>query len=308
MGLALGDALGTTLEFREKDSYEHIDDMVGGGPFSLEVGMWTDDTSMALCLADSLLERGKHDPKDQLDKYVKWSKDGYNSVLGYCFDIGITVTDSLNKYLTTGEEYPGSTCARTAGNGSLMRMAPTIIFHSKAKGFGDLTLKNMAILSSKTTHACPSCLEASEMFAQVVDAALCGQQDKRKILADLVAEYPLADASAKLNPEIHKLRTKIQDLQGSVDRDDVRGTGYVIDSIHAALWCFLNSDDFREGALLAANLGDDADTTAAIYGQIAGAYYGYDALPEDWIAKIYWRYEIESKAQELSKAMRHLWY
>ena len=120
LGLAAGDALGTTLEFSIPGRFDPIDDMVGGGPFRLAPGQWTDDTSMALCLAESILEAG-WDPVDQLERYVRWMEDGLYSSTGRCFDIGRTVLTALGRFRRTGEPFPGSTDPNSAGNGSIMR-------------------------------------------------------------------------------------------------------------------------------------------------------------------------------------------
>ena len=127
LGLAVGDALGTTLEFKAPGTFKPITDLVGGGPFGLKPGQWTDDTSMALCLAESLIEKRGFDPKDQMDRYCRWWKEGYLSSTGTCFDIGITVKTALAHYLRSGEPFAGSTDPFTAGNGSLMRLAPVAI-------------------------------------------------------------------------------------------------------------------------------------------------------------------------------------
>jgi ADP-ribosyl-[dinitrogen reductase] hydrolase len=126
--LAVGDAVGTTVEFQERGSFPPVTDMVGGGPFSLKAGFWTDDTSMALCLATSLIEKGGFDPKDQMDRYCRWWKEGYLSSTGHCFDIGNTVRSALQSYLETGNPLSGSTHPGASGNGSLMRLAPIPMF------------------------------------------------------------------------------------------------------------------------------------------------------------------------------------
>ena len=128
LGLAAGDALGTTLEFELPGKFEPIDDMVGGGPFGLEPGQWTDDTSMALCLATSLVETGRFDPTDQMQRYVRWWKDGYLSSTGCCFDIGNATRDALCSFSKTGKPYAGSDDPYSAGNGSLMRLAPVPMY------------------------------------------------------------------------------------------------------------------------------------------------------------------------------------
>ena len=124
LGLAAGDALGTTLEFKPPGSFDPIDDMIGGGPFDLEPGQWTDDTSMALCLAESLIERRAFDPVDQLERYTRWYRTGHLSSNGRCFDIGNTVRDALDRFSRTRQPFCGSTSPRAAGNGSIMRLAP----------------------------------------------------------------------------------------------------------------------------------------------------------------------------------------
>ena len=134
LGLAVGDAVGTTLEFKPPGSFKPIHDMVGGGPFSLKPGEWTDDTSMALCLATSLLEKNGFDPKDQMDRYCRWWKEGYLSSNGRCFDIGNTVSAALALYGRTGDPIAGSTNPQSAGNGSIMRLAPVPMFYYP--GFG----------------------------------------------------------------------------------------------------------------------------------------------------------------------------
>src|SRR5215218_10319831 len=124
LGLAVGDAVGTTVEFSPPGTFEPVTDMVGGGPFSLPAGSWTDDTSMALCLAESLLESGGFDAVDQLERYVRWWKQGYRSSTGTCFDIGRATRLALQRFRKTGEPYPGDADADAAGNGPLMKLAP----------------------------------------------------------------------------------------------------------------------------------------------------------------------------------------
>ena len=148
LGLAAGDALGTTLEFRSPGTFEPIDDMLGGGPFGLQPGQWTDDTSMALCLATSLIERGGFDARDQMERYVRWWREGYLSSKGYCFDIGNTVSDALSRFERDGDPYAGSTDPQTAGNGSLMRLAPLPMYF----GGNATEAIRMAAASSQTTH------------------------------------------------------------------------------------------------------------------------------------------------------------
>lgn len=294
LGLAVGDALGTTLEFQPPGSFEPINDMVGGGPFRLEPGQWTDDTSMALCLATSLLECGGFDATDQMQRYVRWWSEGYLSSTGLCFDIGNTVGAALERFSEDGNPYAGSTDPHSAGNGSLMRLAPVPMYYAS-----DATEAiAMAAESSKTTHQAPQAIAACRYFAGLLVGALHGI-NKETLLSPgycpvegLWESDPLAPSIAHIATGSFKVRCP----------PDIRGTGYVVESLEAALWAFCGSDSFREGALLAANLGDDADTTAAIYGQLAGAHYGINgihAIPTAWQQKLTMATHITSLADQL---------
>lgn len=278
LGLAAGDALGTTLEFRKPGSFEPVTDMVGGGPFGLEPGMWTDDTSMALCLAESLIERRGFDPEDQMRRYVRWYQDGHLSSNGNCFDVGLTVQDALERFIETGEAYAGSADPNSAGNGSLMRLAPVPMYFAR-RADDAIALSGS---SSRTTHGAAEAVDACRYFGGVLVGAL-GGEDKETLLGGFycpIGNYwrdrPLTKKVAEIASGSFKRRNP----------PEIRGTGYVVQSLEAALWAFHGSSDFREGALMAANLGDDSDTTSAIYGQIAGAHYGASAIPSEWRSKL----------------------
>ncbi|MCG3884551.1 ADP-ribosylglycohydrolase family protein [Photobacterium leiognathi] len=290
LGLACGDALGTTLEFKPKDSCKPLTDMVGGGPFSLEPGQWTDDTSMMLCLADSLIEQGCVDTHDQIQRYVRWRFDGYNSCTGSCFDIGITVSKALSSYQETGVAESGPVDLNSAGNGSLMRVAPIALFFSN-KSVADAL--EAAQLSSLTTHGEERCVQACQMMTFILHSILnqTDLDEPKQFLKKILADY--LRVIGHCNPEIKEIATcKFYEK----DLDSIRGTGYVVSSLEAALWWFINSDSFGEGALLAANLGDDADTTAAIFGQVAGAYYGMSGIPTAWLNRLAWVEHIKDAA------------
>ncbi|NLT66604.1 MAG: ADP-ribosylglycohydrolase family protein [Acidobacteria bacterium] len=240
LGLAVGDAVGTALEFSRPGTYEPITDMIGGGPFELKPGKWTDDTSMALCLAESLIEKKGFVPSDQMERYVRWWKEGHLSCTGECFDIGNATRNALAGFLRTKNPFSGSTDPYTAGNGSIMRLAPVPLFYAGQPTYA----MEFAAESSRTTHGALTSFRRKEL------------------------------------PEI-------------------KGTGYVVRSLEAALWAFSKSNSFREGCLLAANLGNDADTTAAVYGQLAGAFYGEQGIPAEWREKLAMREKIEFFADRL---------
>lgn len=294
LGLAACDALGTTLEFKPPGTFEPIDDMIGGGCHNLQPGQWTDDASMALCLAASLLECNGFDAKDQMQRYVRWMKEGYMSSTGRCFDIGITVRSALMEFLNTGEPYSGSTDTYSAGNGSLMRLAPVPMYYA---GDASKAIEHCA-LSSRTTHATLEAVDACRYYAGLLVAALQGAS-KQTLLSP---GYCPVEGAWERSP----LAQSIADIAGGCfsrrEPPDIKGTGYVVKSLEAALWAFNKSSDFREGALLAVNLGDDADTTGAIYGQLAGAYYGAEAIPASWRERLTMVDQITAFADSLYEA------
>lgn len=278
LGLAVGDALGTTLEFRPAGTFTPIDDMVGGGPFHLEPGQWTDDTSMALCLAASLVETQGFDPADQVDRYLRWLREGYMSSTGTRFDVGNTIRAALAKYETSKNPYSGPTAPDTAGNGSLMRLAPVPLFFASDPG----QAIERAGDSSRTTHGAPDAVHACRYFAALLLGALIGV-DKQTLLAPNYTPIP---GLWEANPLSEAVAVVAAGSFKGLDVDQIEAGGYVVETLQAALWAFSTTDGFRSGALRAVNLGDDADTTGAVYGQLAGAHYGIDKIPADWRAKI----------------------
>jgi len=271
LGLACGDAVGTTVEFQTRGEFEPVTDMVGGGAFNLEPGQWTDDTSMALCLAQSLVDKGGMDAVDQLQKYVDWLNLGYMSSNGHCFDIGGTTRRALRDFQEIGSEVAWHD-DYSLGNGSIMRLAPVpMFFHDNRT----LAVFNSG-LSSRTTHSAPQCIEACKLLGAIIFNALHSDYlNKEEILFCQHDSF---------------MSKSIQDIADGtyVDKSEkeIVGSGYVIQSLEAALWCFYTTDNFRDAILKAANLGDDADTTAAICGQVAGAFYGEDGIPLEWRMKL----------------------
>ncbi len=291
LGLAAGDAVGTTLEFESPGSFEPIDDMVGGGPFNLEAGEWTDDTSMALCLAASLVEQNGFDARDQMERYTRWRNEGYMASNGRCFDMGNTVAFALLQYRRTDEPFAGSTDPYTAGNGSIMRLAPVPLFYARDPR---LAIERSGE-SSRTTHGTATAIDACRYLGALIVGALRGESKEMLLsafycpVANYWREAPLAPEIAEIAAGSFKERNP----------PEIRGSGYVVKSLEAALWAFFHSDNFRSGCLLAANLGNDADTTAAVYGQLAGAFYSEQNIPAHWRARLAQRQLIESLANRL---------
>lgn len=283
VGLAVGDAVGTTLEFKPRDSYPLLTDMIGGGPFQLKAGQWTDDTAMALALAQSLIDRGSLDPVDLMRRFVEWRDTGAYSCTASCFDIGITVNEALDRWTRTGDPMAGSTDPMSAGNGSLMRLAPIALRYWRDRD----VLTKVAADQSRTTHGAAEAVTSCSVFAELLADAIEGRT-RSEVLRARAGDYPPAIASI------------IAGSWRGKARDEVQSSGYVTHSLEAALWSIGRSADFRSAILTAANLGGDADTTAAITGQLAGALYGLSGIPAEWLAKLAWRERIEALATELA--------
>jgi ADP-ribosyl-[dinitrogen reductase] hydrolase len=282
LGLAAGDALGTTLEFAARDSKPRVTDIVGGGPFGLKPGQWTDDTSMALALADSLIACGGFDETDLMERFVRWREQGDYSATGRCFDIGITVSGALRRFKASGDPVAGSIDPMSAGNGSLMRLAPVALryWHEPQ------VRREVAARQSCTTHGSPEAVDACVAYADLIAEAIAGEP-----------------RSHILRPRHDNYVGKIADIMAGSwrgkHRSQIRGSGYVAHSLEASLWCVARTSSFAEAVILAANLGEDADTTAAITGQLAGALYGASGIPEEWLGKLAWRERIEPMASTL---------
>ncbi|WP_231506248.1 ADP-ribosylglycohydrolase family protein [Paenibacillus sp. UNC451MF] len=298
LGLAVGDALGTTLEFRAPGSFEPIRDLIGGGPFQLEAGQWTDDTSMALCLAESLLHCRMFHPLDQIQRYVRWYREGYMSSNGTCFDIGNTVRAALERFEQTLEPFSGSIKRMAAGNGALMRLAPVPMYFAEHPGEAIYRSGD----SSLTTHGNVLSVDACRYYGGLIVGALQGKE-KNELLSDHFSPIEGYWEQRTLVPEIEQVAAGSYKTK---QPPDIKGTGYVVDSLEAALWAFYHSTSFEEGCLMAVNLGDDADTTGAIYGQLAGAYYGVNRIPSHWLSKLTMKSYIEQMASGLMQASEEL--
>ncbi len=291
LGLAVGDALGAPLEFRQPGSFAPIEDMVGGGSFDVMAGQWTDDTSMALCLAESLIEQQGFNPVNQLQKYVQWWREGHLSSIDECFDIGNTTLGALMQFEETQEPYCGSTAPRSAGNGSIMRLAPVPLFYAKRP----LEAIEKSGESSRTTHQATTAIDACRYLGALIVGAVNGVS-REELLSERYSPIPGYWEENPLVEEINEIAV------GSFKHrqpPEIQGSGYVVKSLEAALWAFYHSRSFREGCLLAVNLGMDADTTGAVYGQLAGAFYGEAEIPESWRSQLFRSHIIESMADRL---------
>lgn len=283
-----GDAVGTTVEFRRPGSFQPLTDMVGGGPFGLAAGQWTDDTSMALCLAESLIDRRGHDAADQMRRYVRWMNDGYFSATGRCFDIGGATSRQLRRFERTGEPHDPNVDDEAAANGSLMRLAPVAIRWSHDRD-GVVT---MAAESSRTTHPATRPVDACRVLASMTAGLIRGEPWEQVSGSDFWTHGPLH----------HEVEAVARGSWRGKEPPAIRGSGYCVEALEAAIWAVDGADDFATAVLRAANLGDDADTTAAIAGQLAGARFGESGIPWLWLEMLAMRPRIQSLADGLHGA------
>ena len=275
-GLAIGDALGAAVEFQSPGSFFKVEGYRRGGPHNLNAGEWTDDTSMALALADSLGSVG-WDLNDQARRYLRWYRTGAYSVNGRCFDIGHTTRTALERFERDGDSRTsGDPSTFASGNGAIMRLAPVPIQFGRDLAANVQHLGMRADESSLPTHPSPQCRSACRYFALLLAGLIEGHDRDEVLSADWSMLRELEQAEP-LDPAVQVI------AQGSFRRlqpPEIKGSGYVIKSLEAALWAFHRAADFEDAVLLAVNLGDDADTTGAVCGQLAGACWGVGGISE----------------------------
>lgn len=255
-GLVVGDAFGSPIQFTGRDSHPWITEMVACPVFGLPAGYWTDDGSMAMCVMDSFVRKGGYDLKDVAETFVKWLKEGYlSSIEGSSFDVGNATYDSVMAFSSTGSLVNGS--EESQGNGSIMRFAPSYLI-ARALGRPEIIHE-----VSDVTHASSAVRAVCDKFAGVLDEHLAGARTK-------------TGPGKELN------------------RSLVNNSGWAVSTLDAALWAFNTTETFADGLVAAVNLGGDSDTIGAVYGQIAGAYYGFDAIPERWVKAVKTWDEVDS--------------
>jgi ADP-ribosyl-[dinitrogen reductase] hydrolase len=269
VGLAVGDALGAPVEFKEPGEFEPVTGYRHSHVWNIPPGYWTDDTSMAICLAESIHARNTVDPQDLLERFGRWYRLGENSATGRCFDIGTTTRSNIERFLKEGV-----TCApdihHQSGNGSIMRLSPVAIrwWHNTRWA------EQMAEISSKTTHGSMECVACAAELAFILTRAIQG-----------------LDVKAELTQRL-----------GDLNSSHVSNSGRARDTLLAAKWCVATTDSFESAVLKAVNLGGDADTIGAVTGQIAGAVYGMDTMPDAWLTGLHDVHRLHNLAEQLFEA------
>lgn len=299
-GLCVGDALGVPAEFRDRESLTKnpVVDMVGGGFHNQPVGTWSDDSSMALCLAASIVETGGIHTNDIMKRFIDWYQHGEYSPWGECFDCGHTVAKALFRYHagTTAALCGGNKVADN-GNGSLMRILPIVYALYPIYGM-DLTSSGRAMEMihkiSGLTHRHPIAQSACGIYINIASRLIGGMNLEEAVNDGIQSSldwYRRHERFSGALPVWEKIQN-IDEFQ-RIPEMEIKSSGYVADTLLAALWCLLNTDNYKDCVLKAVNLGEDTDTTAAVAGGLAGLYYGYEQIPAEWIEKLQGKHIIE---------------
>ena len=266
-GLAVGDALGATTQDQAPGSFAPVEQVVGGGPLGLPPGAWSDDTAMALCLAESLLERGGFDARDQMQRYGRWQQQGHLSATGEALGITASTTRALALAKWQRKLFSGSHDPAHVDPEPLSRVAPAVMFFYATPQIAI----HQACEQARTTGQAPLVLDCCRLFAAILYGALAG----RPKAAIFYPEAEILDRS--------RLRPLVAAIAVEATRAPPKSVSARIDSVlHAALWAFHSTDTFRAGALRAANLGGSSDVITSVFGALAGAHYGVNAIPAAW--------------------------
>jgi ADP-ribosyl-[dinitrogen reductase] hydrolase len=265
LGLAIGDALGAPVEFKEPGEFDLVTDYRHSYVWNIPPGFWTDDTSMALCLAESILARNTVDPQDLLERFGRWYRLGENSATGRCFDIGTTTRSNIERFLKEGQTQAPDVHYQS-GNGGIMRLSPVAIrwWHNTAWA------AQMAEVQSKTTHGSTECVACATELATILTRAIQGHPVHSELQADV------AHMKSKLS-----------------------NSGRASDTLLAAKWCVATTHSFETAVLQAVNMGGDADTIGAVTGQIAGAVYGVADIPTHWLTQLHDVQRLTDLAEQL---------
>ncbi len=279
-GLAVADALGVPVEFepREKLQKNPVDKMLGFGSHTVPKGTWSDDTSMALCTLNSITRKGKIDLVDNILEFSKWAEEGYMTPHGEMFDIGRTTLTALRNFEKSKNVYTcGGKSDYDNGNGSLMRIMPVSLYNYLKNLSEEESIQNVHEVSA-LTHAHERSLIACGIYDFLVRELIKSPEKSSVNNALKKSEKYYADYK-----EIKHYKRLFDEAFIYTDINFIKSSGYVVDTLEAAIWCLLNTDNYKDCVLKSVNLGEDTDTVAAVAGGLAGILYGYDSIPNEWI-------------------------
>lgn len=305
MGVVVGDALGCPVQFESREEVERhpVLSMRGYGTFNLPAGSWTDDSSLTLALLESIKRTGGIDCKDIMDNFVRWLDDGEFTPYGYAYDIGRGTMSAIHRYKRDHKpQEAGNVDERSNGNGSLMRIMPAVLY-CIGKRLPDSEAIDIIHKVGSLTHAHIRSNIACGLYFFMAASILSGEGPLNGRLQDGLDRGFAFYAGSLADQENLRYYDRLRDLTAFADQseDAIRSSGYVVDTIEAAVWALVKTDSFQSALLRAVNLGDDTDTVGAIAGGLAGLYYGFDAIPDDWVAALQRREWIEALVSGLDR-------
>ena len=294
-GLVVGDALGVPVEFEKRDTYS-ITDMVGYVTYNQPPGTWSDDTSLTLALMEHLGE--KSDLSILMEKFVSY-RDGYLTPFGYCFDIGIATNEAIERYLSgISPEVCGGKDERSNGNGALMRISPLVFL--LLKNFNLINQVKVIKKYTTVTHGHPRSIVASIIYLFLLKDMLFNDSLPEVLDSVQIKLEEIFSQNSVYWEEYENHFKEIFDEEFyHKSREEIKSTGYVVDTLKACLWCVGTTNSFKDAVLKAVNLGEDTDTIGAITGTLAGAKYSFESIPKEWIEKLVNKALIEEKCEQL---------
>ncbi|WP_160139069.1 ADP-ribosylglycohydrolase family protein [Chryseobacterium sp. c4a] len=299
MGVCIGDALGVPVEFKDRDYLKKfpVTEMQEFGSHSQPKGTWSDDSSLTLCLAEVLTKGYNLEKIGQ--SFVKWVRYGHWTAHGRLFDIGVTTREAITR-LIKGESarFSGSIFEEDNGNGSLMRILPLAFYLKDEENIEKIyqTVKEVSTITHGHFRSVFSCFIYVIFAIQLIKGK--NKTEAYTHIQKVALEYSEKQWFSLNEVELFH-RVLKNDISGYPE-DEIRGSGYVLHSLEASLWCFLNSESYSEAVLKAVNLGEDTDTTAAITGGLAGIYYGFENIPQQWVDELVRKDDIEKLCEKLS--------
>ena len=305
MGLAVGDALGLPAQFLERNVLKEkpVTEMLPSDLYRMPAGAWSDDTSMAIAMLDSIRTLGYVDPEDVMKRFVRWLWFDEYTPTGETFDEGNTCSAAIKRYM---EEQNTETCGKTGehanGNGSLMRTLPVCLYYAEkvrenASALPDaiVDIHKLSALTHNHLRACMACgLYFFCVYEIIYGEGVLGDRLQKGL--DKGFAYYEADIANRVELSYYGRLRDLKEFK-SLPENKIKSSGYVVDSLEASIWSLLNTDNYEQCMVVAVNLGDDSDTTAAIAGGVAGLYYGYESIPERWLAVLQRREWLEEMCQ-----------
>lgn len=287
LGLAIGDALGVPVEFRSRERLKQnpVTGMRAYGTHNQPAGTWSDDTTMALCTLESLAKGV--DYNDIMNRFCRWVDEGYMTAHGKLFDIGRTTLHALHLYSTGAPALQcGGTDVRDNGNGSLMRILPAVFYLHREYGPSCMDKPEAFVLIhnlSRLTHGHEISQIACGLYCDMANELMNG-----KTIAEAIGHASLIKDSwygvqEEFSPWLPKFDFMNAGILAALPEKAIRSSGYVVDTLQAALWCLITTDSYSQCVLKAVNLGDDTDTVGAVAGGLAGILYGAESIPEGWL-------------------------